>query len=115
MSAWWRFASAERYGAGVSDPETTRPPAPASTPPAPGRKPARPGGMRSLVAKENRRLVLGVVIGALVAVFAVLNVDQVNVNWILGSFDTPLIVVIAVSFFLGALLGWIAGAARRRH
>ena len=34
-------------------------------------------------------------VGALVALFAVLNLDEVEVNWIIGTFDTPLIVVIA--------------------
>ena len=49
---------------------------------------------------------------ALVALFAVLNLDEVEVNWIIGTFNTPLIVVIAVSVLLGAALGYLA--ARRR-
>ena len=68
-----------------------------------------------MLRKENRRLVVGVLVGALVAVFAVLNVDEVEVNWIFGTAQTPLIVVIAVTFALGALTGWIAGATRRKR
>ena len=51
-------------------------------------------------------------VSALAALFAVLNLDEVEVNWIVGTFDTPLIVVIAVSILLGAALGYVA--ARRR-
>jgi uncharacterized integral membrane protein len=49
-----------------------------------------------------------------VAAFAIVNLDQVDVNWIFGTWETPLILVIAVSFALGAAAGWIGGAARRR-
>ena len=77
-------------------------------------KPARRGGS-ALVSKENRRTVAGLSIGALVAVFAVLNLDEVEVNWIVGTVSTPLIVVIGVTFLLGMVLGWIAHAARGRR
>jgi putative membrane protein len=76
----------------------------------PGSKPRRRRG--SLLAKENRRLLYGLVLGALVALFAVLNLDKVKVDWIVGSFRTPLIIVIAVSFLLGALAGYLAPRAR---
>jgi lipopolysaccharide assembly protein A len=49
-----------------------------------------------------------------VALFAVLNLDEVEVNWIFGTAQTPLIIVIAVSFLLGVATGWIASAGRRR-
>ena len=62
--------------------------------------------------KESARLVAVATVSALVALFAVLNLDEVEVNWIIGTFDTPLIVVIAVSVLLGAALGYVA--ARRR-
>ena len=51
-------------------------------------------------------------VSALVALLAVLNLDEVEVNWIIGTFDTPLIVVIAVSVLLGAAPA--TAAARRR-
>jgi uncharacterized integral membrane protein len=85
-----------------------------TTPAAPsGGPPAKKKGS-SILAKENRRLLYGLVIGSIVAVFAVLNLDEVEVNWIFGTAQTPLIVVIAVSFLLGALTGWIAAAGRQR-
>jgi uncharacterized integral membrane protein len=48
-----------------------------------------------------------------VALFAVLNLDQVDVNWIVGTWQTPLIIVIAVAMLLGAGLGFVL--ARRRQ
>ena len=69
---------------------------------------------RSVLAKENRRLLYGLVIGAVVAAFAVANLDEVDVNWLFGTWETPLIIVIAVSFLLGAAAGWITGAQRRK-
>jgi uncharacterized integral membrane protein len=47
------------------------------------------------------RTVAAAVLGGLAAVFAVLNRDDVEVNWILGTWSTPLIIVIAVSFLVG--------------
>lgn len=62
--------------------------------------------------KERARLVVVAGVSALAALFAVLNLDEVEVNWIVGTFDTPLIVVVAVSILVGAALGYVA--ARRR-
>lgn len=70
-----------------------------------GRKPAR--GRR-----EQARTVAAVGLGALTAVFAVLNVDEVDVNWILGTWSTPLIIVIALSILVGAGLGFLVGRRR---
>jgi uncharacterized integral membrane protein len=50
------------------------------------------------------RLLGAVLAGVLVTVFAVLNLDEVDVNWIVGTWSTPLIVVIAVSALLGVAL-----------
>jgi uncharacterized integral membrane protein len=61
---------------------------------------------------ERARLVLAFGLGALAVLFAALNIDEVRVDWIVGTWETPLIVVIAVSLALGAALGWIL--ARRR-
>lgn len=65
------------------------------------------------LAKENRRLIAGLVLGAIVAVFAVVNVNDVEVDWIFTTSQTPLIVVIAIAFLVGALIGWLVGAVAR--
>jgi len=44
--------------------------------------------------------------------FAAVNLDEVKVNWLLGTWSTPLIVVIALSMVVGAALGFLV--SRRR-
>jgi uncharacterized integral membrane protein len=51
-------------------------------------------------------------LAALGGVFAAVNIDEVKVNWILGNWKTPLIVVIALSMVVGAGLGYLV--SRRR-
>jgi uncharacterized integral membrane protein len=58
---------------------------------------------------ERRQLAALVLAGAGGA-FAVANVDEVN--WVLGTWSTPLIVVIALSMVIGAGLGYLV--SRRR-
>jgi uncharacterized integral membrane protein len=62
--------------------------------------------------RQRARLVAGVVLGGLGIAFALANLDEVEVNWIVGNWDTPLIIVIAISILVGAALGYLA--ARRR-
>ena len=45
-------------------------------------------------------------------VFSAVNLDEVKVNWILGTWETPLIVVIALSMLIGGALGFLV--SRRR-
>jgi uncharacterized integral membrane protein len=60
-------------------------------------------------ARDNSRTLAAAILGGFVAVFAVLNLDEVEVNWIFGTFDTPLIIVIAISLAAGFLLGVFFG------
>ena len=48
------------------------------------------------------RMVAAAALAIFATVFAFMNLDEVEVNWILGTWSTPLIVVIAVSMLLGA-------------
>jgi uncharacterized integral membrane protein len=50
----------------------------------------------------NTRMVGAAVVGGIAAVFAVINLDDVEVDWLIGSWQTPLIVVIVISMLLGA-------------
>jgi uncharacterized integral membrane protein len=61
---------------------------------------------------EKRQLAALGLAGVGVA-FAALNFDEVEVNWILGTWDTPLIVVIALSMIVGAALGLLVSRRRR--
>lgn len=55
-----------------------------------------------------------VVLAVIVTLFAVLNVKQVEVNWIFGKTETPLIIVIVVSLLVGILFTHFAEARNRR-
>ena len=43
------------------------------------------------------------------------NLDEVAVNWLFGEWSTPLVVVIAVSFALGAACGYLLAGRRASH
>jgi uncharacterized integral membrane protein len=62
---------------------------------------------------ERRRQALAFGLGGLVVLFAVLNLDEVDVNWIVGTWQTPLIIVIAVAMLLGAGIGYVVARRRR--
>jgi uncharacterized integral membrane protein len=62
--------------------------------------------------REQMRTVAAFGLGGIGALFAVLNVDEVEVNWILGTWSTPLIIVIALSMVIGAGLGYLVGRRR---
>jgi uncharacterized integral membrane protein len=62
--------------------------------------------------RERARTIAAFGLGGLGAIFAVLNFDEVDVNWVFGTWSTPLIVVIALSFLLGSGVGFLV--ARRR-
>jgi uncharacterized integral membrane protein len=61
----------------------------------------------------EKRQIAGVALAAVGIVFAVVNFDEVKVNWILGTWKTPLIVVIALSIVIGAGLGLLIARGRR--
>ena len=61
----------------------------------------------------DRRKLAVIALGGLGGAFAVVNFDEVEVNWLLGTWDTPLIVVIALSMVIGAGLGMLVGRRRR--
>jgi uncharacterized integral membrane protein len=61
---------------------------------------AHPSG-RAMGRRDRSRLVAATVLGALIAAFALLNLDDVKVHWIVTTGQTPLIIVVIVSFLLG--------------
>ena len=66
--------------------------------------------------RERARTVLLVVLAIIATLFAVLNVNSVKVDWILGSGRAPLIVVIVISLLIGVVFTHFADrrAGRRR-
>ena len=55
-----------------------------------------------------------VLLAVLMTLFAVLNVKEVEVNWIFGSSRAPLIIVIVISLLVGILLTHFAELRYRR-
>jgi uncharacterized integral membrane protein len=51
--------------------------------------------------RERPRLIAGVILGAVGLAFALVNLGNVNVDWIVGSAHSPLILVIVVSVLIG--------------
>ena len=53
------------------------------------------------------------ILAALAIVFAVMNLDEVEVHWMLGSGKAPLIVVIVISLLVGSVLTYFAERLKR--
>jgi uncharacterized integral membrane protein len=79
----------------------------------PGRDDAPPAERRS--KGELARSAAMVVLAVLVTLFAVLNVDEVKVDWIFGSGHAPLIIVIVISLLVGVVLTYFAERLVRRR
>jgi uncharacterized integral membrane protein len=63
----------------------------------------------------ERRQVAAIGLAGVGVAFAAVNLDEVEVNWILGTWETPLIVVIALSMLIGAALSALVSRSRRRR
>ena len=62
--------------------------------------------------KPSPKLITAVVLAVLIAVFALVNSQEVTIHWIVTTSQTPLIVVIAGCGAVGFAVGWMF--ARRR-
>jgi uncharacterized integral membrane protein len=56
-----------------------------------------------------------VVLAIVVTLFAVLNVNDVKVDWIFGSGRAPLIIVIVISLLLGIVITHFANRLARKR
>ena len=65
--------------------------------------------------RERGRTGLLVVLAIIATLFAVLNLNSVKVDWILGSGSAPLIVVIVISLLIGVLFTHVAERRARRR
>jgi uncharacterized integral membrane protein len=66
--------------------------------------------------RDQARTALLVVLAVIITLFAVFNLDEVKVNWVVGSGRAPLIIVIVISLLVGIVLTHFAErrASRRR-
>lgn len=67
----------------------------------PNQLPSQQEERRPARRRERARLTAAVILGALVVAFAVVNLSNVKVDWIVGSAHSPLILVIVVSVLIG--------------
>jgi len=56
-----------------------------------------------------------VLLAILITLFAVLNLDEVKVDWIFGSGRAPLIIVIVISLLLGIVLTYFVDRMARKR
>ncbi len=92
-------------------------PIPEQTPPAQSASPKgrkRLGGGRRSGGELARSIAL-VLLAVLITLFAVLNLNEVKVNWIIGSGRAPLIIVIVISLLVGIVLTYFAERLVRRR
>ena len=65
--------------------------------------------------RESARTGALVVLAILITLFAVFNLDQVKVDWIVGSGKAPLIIVIVISLLVGIVLTHFAERRSRKR
>jgi uncharacterized integral membrane protein len=65
--------------------------------------------------RDRTRTAALVVLAVFITVFAVLNLEEVHVNWIFGSGKAPLIIVILISLIVGGLIVYVAERRPGRH
>jgi len=75
--------------------------------------PVAPSGKGARSKREQTRQIAIVGLVALAGVFALLNLDEVKVNFLVTTTRAPLIIVIVACLAVGLALGLIAGRKRR--
>jgi uncharacterized integral membrane protein len=68
-----------------------------------------------LSRRERGRLTAGLILGALALAFALVNLGDVKVDWIVGSARSPLILVIVVSVLIGVGIDRVAVRRARKR
>jgi uncharacterized integral membrane protein len=65
--------------------------------------------------RDRARAVAPVILAAIFIAFAVVNLKQVKVDWIVGSGRAPLIIVIVISVLVGIVLTYFADRVGRKR
>ena len=61
------------------------------------------------------KTIAALAVGVLLIAFGLSNRNDVPIDWLIGTTDTPLIIVIVVSALLGAILGGAAVRGRSKR
>jgi uncharacterized integral membrane protein len=69
---------------------------------------------RRIRAGQTVRVIVWLIVLAAVVVFALVNTDEVSVDWLFEDGEAPLWVVIGVSAAAGAVIGYVARPRRTR-
>ena len=75
----------------------------------------QPPGRTPAERRQRARLISAGVLGAVVTAFALLNLDEVRVHWLVATARTPLIVVVALAFLLGMIVDRLVIRVRRKR
>lgn len=62
--------------------------------------------------KGQTYIIIAVIFAVIIAVFAVINIDPVEVNYLFGSGHAPLVLVILFSVLMGAMITAAVGIVR---
>lgn len=62
--------------------------------------------------KGQTYVILAIILTIIIAIFAVINVDSVEVNYLFWTAESPLILVILFSVLMGGIIAAIAGMVR---
>lgn len=89
--------------------------APSAQQPGKADQPKRKAGGAGAGRGELARAGAWVVLAGIFIAFAVVNLKQVKVDWIVGSGDAPLIIVIVISVLVGVVLTHFAERVGRRR
>jgi uncharacterized integral membrane protein len=81
----------------------------------PGPASGKRKGREHRKVSERAKAVLPLVLAGLAIAFAVLNLNEVKVNWIVGSGHAPLIIVIVISLLVGIVFTYLAERVGRRR
>ena len=65
--------------------------------------------------RMSGRHIAGLILVGVLVVVALLNLDDVSVDLIVGSVELPLIAIIALSAIIGFLAGWLFFKRRERR
>ena len=71
--------------------------------------------MEANIMKGQTYVILGIIVIIIVSVFAVTNVEPVQVNYLFWSGESPLILVILFSVLMGGLITAAVGSIRIIH
>ncbi len=63
--------------------------------------------------KTNWQMIISLILLGIVLAFALVNTQNVTVNFLFKRQEVPLILVILLSMLLGALISWFAGWRQR--